>query len=95
MRLAERTRSGDQRACPTGSNADLTAVESRLLYELAAAPGAVVRRHDLLHRIWGQDQTIAQWALEARMSSLRSKLEADPGMPQLLPTRHDGYSLAP
>ena len=80
---------------PIGSNADLTAVESRLLYELAAAPGVVVRRHELLHRIWGHDQITAQWALDARMSSLRSKMEADPDRPQLLLAGPGGYTLAP
>jgi two-component system phosphate regulon response regulator OmpR len=69
----------------------LTAAEASLLKVLAARPGAVVSREDLLKqsRISGNERTV-----DVQVTRLRRKIETDPRLPRYLQTvRGEGYVL--
>jgi len=72
---------------------ETTAKEFDLLAFLAAAPGRVFTRHQLLREVW---QSSSEWQQEATVTEhvrrLRSKIEADPDRPRWLQTvRGVGY----
>jgi PAS domain S-box-containing protein len=75
---------------------DLTAKEFSLLAFLAARPGHVFSRDELLRAVWQSDpdwQTTT--TVTEHIRRLRGKLEVDPARPQLLQTvRGVGYSMA-
>jgi two-component system alkaline phosphatase synthesis response regulator PhoP len=74
-----------------GERLQLTSLEFDLLYALAAHPGRVFRRNELLDRVWGSDFTGVDRVVDVHISNLRQKLERG-GLPMLLQTvRGVGY----
>lgn len=73
----------------------LTAREFDLLYTLAAMPGRVFTRDQLLTRIWGHDFEGVDRVVDVHVSLLRRKLELDPSEPVIIQTvRGVGYKFA-
>ena len=52
----------------------LTPIELALLCALAACPGKVYRREELLHQVWGEDINVEVRTVDTHMSKLRHKL---------------------
>jgi DNA-binding response OmpR family regulator len=52
----------------------LTPIELTLLCALAACPGRVYRREELLHQVWGEGINVEVRTVDAHMSKLRHKL---------------------
>ncbi len=74
----------------------LTRTEFRLLCELASAPQRVFSRELLLERVWSYDYFGDGRIVDVHVRRLRTKIEADPGQPELLVTvRGLGYKLQP
>ena len=68
--------------------------EYDLLIALQEADGAVIKRGDLLDRVWGEEWIGDPRTLDVHMRWLREKLEDEPGSPQLLLTvRGVGYRM--
>jgi DNA-binding response OmpR family regulator len=77
-----------------GSDLSLTRTEFRLLCELAARPGWVLSRPQLLERVWGYDYFGDTRLVDVHVGRLRSKIETDPSNPEwLLTVRGMGYKL--
>lgn len=54
----------------------LTPTEFALLWALAAHPGTVYRREELLQRVWGEGIHVTLRTVDVHMSKLRQKLRA-------------------
>ena len=77
-----------------GEQVDLTKTEYRLLCELAAAPGRVVSREELLDRLWGYGYFGDARLVDVHVGRLRKKVEPDPAKPTVILTvRGMGYRL--
>jgi two-component system phosphate regulon response regulator PhoB len=57
-----------------GAEAQLTAKEFDLLWELMSRPGHVVTRERLLERVWGSDVTVTPRTIDTHLKRLREKL---------------------
>jgi two-component system, OmpR family, alkaline phosphatase synthesis response regulator PhoP len=78
-----------------GRVVDLTATEFDLLARMAAAPGRVFTRGQLLETIHGVAVEAGERAIDAHVKNIRRKIERDPHRPRLLVTVHGvGYRLA-
>ncbi len=78
-----------------GQTVDLTATEFDLLAHMAAAPGRVFTRGQLLETIHGVAADAGERAIDAHVKNLRRKIETDPHRPRRLLTVHGvGYRLA-
>nr|WP_246323864.1 response regulator transcription factor [Petropleomorpha daqingensis] len=74
----------------------LTVTEFRLLCELAATPGRVLSRQDLLQRVWQHGFFGDERIVDVHVRRLRTKVEIDAGAPRLVVTvRGLGYRLDP
>ncbi len=74
----------------------LTLTEFRLLCELATHSGLVLSRRTLLERVWEHGYFGDERIVDVHVRRLRTKIEADPGRPELLVTvRGLGYRLDP
>ena len=74
----------------------LTLTEFRLLCELAASPGRVLSRQDLLHRVWDHGFFGDERLVDVHIRRLRTKVERDPSTPRIVVTvRGLGYRLDP
>ncbi len=74
---------------------DLTAREFELLKCMAAEPGRVYSREDLLSGVWGYAYFGDLRAVDVAMRRLREKLEDDPAHPKYIITRRGiGYYFA-
>ncbi|MDQ3399059.1 MAG: response regulator transcription factor, partial [Deinococcota bacterium] len=72
---------------------ELTALEFELLFTLAAHPGRVFSRNELLDRVWGSDFTGVDRVVDVHVFNLRQKLEVEPNRPPfLLTVRGVGYT---
>ena len=72
----------------------LTATEFRLLAALAAAPGRIFSREELLARVFGPDYDGLDRTIDVHVTNLRRKIEV-PGQPRCILTAHGlGYRLA-
>ncbi|MGX5654567.1 response regulator [Geodermatophilus nigrescens] len=72
----------------------LTLTEFRLLCELAAVPGRVLSRQDLLTRVWEHGFFGDERLVDVHIRRLRTKVERDPGNPRVVVTvRGLGYRL--
>ncbi len=60
----------------TGEEVPLTALEFKLLYDLASRQGRVQRRDDLLERVWGYVPGIETRTVDTHVKRLREKLGA-------------------
>lgn len=77
-----------------GEPISLTKTEFNLLSELAVHAGIVLSREKLLERVWGYDYFGDTRLVDAHIRRLRTKVEVDPGEPQLIVTvRGLGYKL--
>ena len=73
----------------------MTATEFDLLARMAAAPGRVFTRGQLMETIHGVAVDAGERAIDAHVKNLRRKIEADPHRPRRLVTVHGvGYRLA-
>jgi two-component system, OmpR family, response regulator MtrA len=78
-----------------GRAVELTRTEFDLLAELARRPGQVFTRDVLLDRVWGYDYLGDSRLVDVAVGRLRSKVERDPGAPELILTiRGAGYKAA-
>lgn len=78
----------------SGEEVALTRTQFRVLCELAANPGWVVTRAQLLERVWGYDFFGDDRLVDYHISGLRTKIERDPSVPELIVTvRGLGYKL--
>lgn len=77
-----------------GEALSLTAREFALLEALAAHPGRVFTREQLLERVWG-DEYYDDHVVDVHVGNLRKKLEDDPADPRYIETvRGVGYRFA-
>lgn len=60
----------------------LSAGEFELLYTLASRPDQALSRNHLLDEVWGEETDVTHRAVDARILSLRRKIEKDPESPQ-------------
>ena len=73
----------------------LTSLEFALLTALAAHPGRVFTRAQLLERVWGDDYFGDDHVVDVHIANLRKKLGDDPSAPQFIETvRGAGYRFA-
>ena len=73
----------------------VTAKEFGILETLAAEPGRVFTRAQLLERVYGFDTDVLERTVDAHVMNLRRKLEPDPAQPRYVVTVHGrGYKLA-
>jgi DNA-binding response OmpR family regulator len=78
-----------------GQVVNLTRTEFDLLCELAAEPGRVRTREELLERVWGYDYFGDERLVDVHIRRLRTKVESDPALPKIVMTvRGVGYRLA-
>lgn len=78
-----------------GSPLQLTTKEFDLLAHLAASPGRIFTRDQLLARIWGLDYDGDERTVNVHVSWLRSKLRARDGHDYFRTVRGVGYAFAP
>jgi len=79
-----------------GADVRLSPTEYRLLCCLAASPGVVLGRDELLEKVWGLAYRGEDEILRVTLWRLRQKLEDDPSSPRFILTRPGmGYLLAP
>lgn len=69
----------------SGAAVHLTPTEFKLLEALMRRPGEVVRRSELMDRVWGMSFDPGTGLVDVHMANLRSKLEAG-GRPRLIAT---------
>ena len=75
-----------------GEAIQLTALEFRLLYFLAARPNRVFTRDQLLDAVWGTERFVTPRSVDVYIRRLREKIEVDPVHPHYLKTmRGAGY----
>ncbi len=75
-----------------GADIPLTRTEFDLLVELVRHAGQVLTRDVLLDRVWGYDYLGDSRLVDVAIQRLRSKVEADPAVPELIQTvRGAGY----
>jgi two-component system, OmpR family, alkaline phosphatase synthesis response regulator PhoP len=78
-----------------GTTVDLTATEFDLLATLAAQPGRVFTRGQLLDAIHGETFEAYERAIDAHVKNIRRKIEPDPTRPRYIETVFGvGYRLA-
>ncbi|WP_238005289.1 response regulator transcription factor [Dactylosporangium sp. AC04546] len=78
-----------------GAPVQLTAKEFGILEVLAAEPGRVFTRAQLIDRAFGFDHHVLERAVDAHVVNLRRKLETDPSQPRFIQTVYGrGYRMA-
>lgn len=84
-----------RRAHSDGIPVALTRIEFDVLAALAARPGVVLTRRQLVAAVWGDSRPMSQAFVEAHIGGLRRKLGDDPAAPRYVSTvRGSGYRLA-
>ena len=77
-----------------GELVECTASEFRVLHAMAASPGRVFSRSQLLSAVHGLDGYITERTIDAHVMNLRKKIEVQPRRPAYLLTVHGvGYKL--
>jgi len=77
-----------------GKALEMTRKEFGVLRLLAARPGEVVTRDELLNEVWGYENYPTTRTVDNHIASLRAKLERNPAEPRHLLTVHGvGYKL--
>jgi two-component system response regulator RegX3 len=80
--------------CVDGARVPLTPSEFKILNLLAASPGAVFTRRQILEHLWGSAHVGDEHTCEVHVSSLRRKIEPDRSGPRrLITVRGSGYKL--
>jgi DNA-binding response OmpR family regulator len=70
----------------------LTPKEYKLLCYFVERPGRALTRNDIMSRVWGDDVLVTARSVDRCVSTLRSKVEADPHRPRFVRTIRDiGY----
>jgi len=70
----------------------LTALEFELLHYLACHPGRVLRRSELIQKVWDYDYVGDQRVVDVHIGQIRKKIELDSSQPSLIQTvRGVGY----
>jgi DNA-binding response OmpR family regulator len=64
----------------------VTPHEFELLYQLAAKPGVVLTRKELLAAVWRGQAFVTERSIDTLVRHLRCKIEHDPTSPQLILT---------
>jgi two-component system alkaline phosphatase synthesis response regulator PhoP len=78
-----------------GEMLDLSAKEFHLLKYFIEHRGATISREELLHEVWGYDNTPSTRTVDVHVAWLRQKLEPNPRVPQYILTIHGlGYKFA-
>jgi DNA-binding response OmpR family regulator len=77
---------------PRGKKIRLTEKETNILKHLHRS-GSTVARETLLHEVWGYNPAVTTHTLETHIYRLRQKIEANPGVAQILVTESGGYRL--
>ena len=73
----------------------MTAKEFEVLALLAAHPGRVYRREQIMHHLWDGDFFGEARAADVHVQHIRKKIEADPKNPRYIQTvRGMGYKFA-
>jgi DNA-binding response OmpR family regulator len=86
---------GRQEVTLVGTVVPLTTLEYALLTALAAHPGRVFTRDQLLESVWGQDYFGDDHVVDVHIANLRKKLGDDPAAPAYIETVHGaGYRFA-
>ena len=76
----------------SGREVELSALEFRLLHQLASHPGMVFSRDQLLDRVWGNDRSVTQRSVDVYIRRVREKIEMQPQEPRFVQTVHGvGY----
>jgi len=71
---------------------ELTAKEFRLLEYFTTRPGRALTRRDILNAVWGNSIMVTPRSVDRCVTTLRSKIEADPANPVFIQTIRDiGY----
>jgi len=79
-----------------GQKVTLTPSEFKILSLLAAEPGVVFSRRQIMERLWDSTHTGDEHACEVHVSSLRRKIKVGPaGLQPLRTVRGRGYVLVP
>jgi DNA-binding response OmpR family regulator len=79
-----------------GDTVQLTFIEFEMLALLAASPGVVFSRRELLERLRGSADYREPRTIDVHVRHLREKIERDPSNPELILTiRGAGYRFAP
>ncbi len=79
-----------------GRDLDLTAVEFRLLHLLAAAPGRIYGRQQLMDRIYPDERYVSDRTIDSHIKKLRRKIEAvAPGAKLIHSVYGVGYKFEP
>jgi len=74
---------------------ELSAKEFQLLRYFLEHRGATISRDELLHEVWGYQNTPSTRTVDVHVAWLRQKLEPNPKVPQLILTVHGlGYKFA-
>ncbi len=81
---------GRQTVMKDGRPLDVSQREYELIRLLAASPGTVFSREQLLNQVWNYDYYGDTRAVDVAVRRLREKLEDDPANPVLLCTRRGG-----
>jgi len=84
---------GTHAASCGGHTVDLTPTEFRILARLAARPGDVVRRRQLVETAWAHGAIVHDNTLDVYIARLRRKLAPLPGAPELTTVHGVGYAL--
>jgi two-component system response regulator MprA len=71
----------------------LTPTELRILGALAARPGSLVRRRELIAAGWPHGSRVSENTLDAYVARLRRKLRELPGAPEIRTSHGVGYTL--
>ena len=77
------------------SELHLTALEQSLLYLLAANPGRVLTREEILGALWGPDHAVGSNVVDQQVRSLRARLRDDWRRPRFIATARGGYRFVP
>ena len=75
-----------------GKEVSLTAHEFELLKYLISNRGQVIRRNELLDKVWGKDVFVTPHTIDTHIANLRKKMEDDPSNPRfIISIRGIGY----
>ena len=75
-----------------GQDVELTALDFDILRTLAASPGMVFSRAQLLEKVWGYDYIGDERVVDVHIGLLRKRIEQDPAEPSFVKTvRSVGY----
>jgi two-component system alkaline phosphatase synthesis response regulator PhoP len=75
-----------------GKEWDLTSLEAEILKYFLSRPGEVVKRNDLLEKVWGYEKFPTTRTIDNHILKLRKKIEDDPSHPEhILSIYGEGY----